>query len=231
MAKCIINLGCSPDKVKVQHLGINLQHIKFKPRYWQPGEPLKVLIAASFREKKGIPYAIEALMLLTKEVSVELTIIGDAGPSPKEQREKQNILGTIVRANFFNNVRLLGYQSHETLFHEAYQHHIFISPSVTASDGDTEGGAPVTLIEMAASGMPIVSTRHCDIPEIIQHGMTGLLADERDVKGLADQLNWLIEHTDKWNEMLVNARQHVESEYDLHKQGTKLRDWYKTITN
>lgn len=230
MAECIMNLGCSRQKVKVQHLGINLERIEFKPRFWQPSEPLKVLIAASFREKKGIPYAIEALAMLNKDLPIELTIIGDAAPNLKEQQEKANILNTVSHANFFGNVRFLGYQSHQTLFHEAYKHHIFLSPSITALDGDTEGGAPVTLIEMAASGMPIVSTKHCDIPEIIHHGLTGLLAEERDVEGLAEQIKWLIENPKKWLQILTNARQHIEREYDLHQQGVKLLDWYKLIT-
>ena len=45
-------------------------------------------------------------------------------------------------------------------------------------------GLPVTLMEMAASGMPVISTRHADIPELVEHQRTGLLADERDVDGL-----------------------------------------------
>ena len=65
------------------------------------------------------------------------------------------------------------------------KHDVFLAPSVTASNGDTEGGAPVAIIEMAASGMPIVSTRHCDIPSVVLDGVTGLLAAERDSEGLA----------------------------------------------
>jgi len=75
---------------------------------------------------------------------------------------------------------MLGFQPHAILFEEAYKNHIFLSPSVTALDGDTEGGAPVTIIEMAATGMPIISTKHCDIPEVIKDGVTGFLANERD---------------------------------------------------
>lgn len=229
MAKCIVALGCPAEKVKVQHLGVDVESIEFSPRQWQPGEPLKVLIAASFREKKGVPYAIEALGLLGKEVPVELTLIGDAGADLASQREKQNILDALERSGLAGNARLLGYQSHETLFREAYRHHIFLSPSVTASDGDTEGGAPVTLIEMAASGMPIVSTTHCDIPEIVQHGVTGLLAAERDVNGLVCHLKWFVEHPEKWHDILATGRRHVEQEYDLHAQGEKLVAWYKTL--
>lgn len=231
MANCIVALGCAAEKVKVQHLGIDLDHIEFCPRQWQPGQPLRVLIAASFREKKGIPYAIEALGLLRKDVKVELTIIGDAGKDHASRREKQNIHAALKHSGLVGDVRLLGYQPHEVLLREAYQHHVFLSPSVTALDGDTEGGAPVSLIEMAASGMPIVSTMHCDIPEVVKQGVTGKLTAERNVDGLVSSINWFIEHSDNWNNMLVRGRQHMAHEYSLHEQGKKLVDLYKTLVS
>lgn len=229
MAKCIISLGCPSEKVKVQHLGVDTASITFNPRQWVPGEPLKVLIAASFREKKGISFAVEALGLLHKEVAVELTIIGDASSDPAGQHEKKIILDALELSGLSENTRLLGYQSHEALFREAYLHHIFLSPSVTASDGDTEGGAPVALIEMAASGMPIISTTHCDIPEIIQHGITGLLAAERDIGGLVCRLKWFVENPEKWGGMLAAGRNHIETEYDLHMQSSRLVAHYNAL--
>jgi colanic acid/amylovoran biosynthesis glycosyltransferase len=231
MGRCIVALGCPPDKVRVNHLGVDIGSIEFRPREWCIGEPIRVLIAASFREKKGIPYALEALGILQKEVPIELTIIGDAGADPASQWEKKSILDALQRSGLAKNVRLLGYQSHEALFREAYQHHILISPSVVAADGDTEGGAPVTLIEMAASGMPIISSTHCDIPEIIQHGVSGLLAAERDVFDLARQLRWLVGHPEKWNGMALAGRLHVEMHYDQRIQGEKIAEYYKAILN
>ena len=59
MAKSIIDLGCPHNKVKVHHLGVAVNRILFKHRTWKKGQTLRVLIAATFREKKGIPYAIE----------------------------------------------------------------------------------------------------------------------------------------------------------------------------
>jgi len=94
-------------------------------------------------------------------------------------------------------VRMLGYQSYKMLFEEVYMHHIFLSPSVTAKDGDAEGGAPVTIIEMAASEIPIISTKHCDIPGVILDGKTGLLAEKRDVDGLYERLLWLVSNAEK----------------------------------
>ncbi|PYV40655.1 MAG: colanic acid biosynthesis glycosyltransferase WcaL [Acidobacteria bacterium] len=229
MAQCIMQLGCPAAKIRVQHLGVDLDRIEFRPRIWKDG-PLRVLIACSFREKKGIPYALHALGLLQKQLpALEITIIGDASRDPRSHPEKARILEGLRQHQLEDQTRLMGYQTHTVLFEEAYKHHIFISPSVTASDGDTEGGAPVTLIEMAATGMPIVSTTHCDIPSIILHGKTGLLAAERDVDGLLQHLRRYVEHPESWHEILISGRRHIESEYNVTKQAVKLRDIYLSL--
>ena len=228
MGRCIAELGCPAHKIKVQHLGIRIDEIEFAPRSWHKGDPFRVLIAASFREKKGIPYALEALAKIQHRVDLEITVIGDAGPEPRNQREKEKIL-SIIEKHGFKKIRLLGYQPQHVLMEEAYQHHIFLSPSVTASDGDTEGGAPVSLIEMSASGMMVVSTTHCDIPEVIVHKKTGLLAPERDAESLANHLIWLIEHPDQWEAMLQAGRQHVQTHYDAQTQGQQLANHYQDL--
>jgi colanic acid/amylovoran biosynthesis glycosyltransferase len=229
MKRCIIELGCPEDKVLVQHIGVRLDELNYQPREWDGQRPLRVLMAASFREKKGFPYGLEALGQMSKVIPLEVTIIGDSDKSKSSQREKQRILDTISRYHLTSKVKLLGYQPFSRLLEEAYQHHVFLSPSVTASDGDTEGGAPVSIIEMAATGMPIVSTIHCDIPEIIQHGHTGLLAEERDVVGLVKQLRWLVEHPDKWIQMTSRARQRIEMEYNADIQGKNLGKLYESL--
>ena len=231
MAKCVIALGCQEDKVRVHHLGVRVNEIAFKPRVWSSGEPLRVLIAASFREKKGIPYALEALGRIQHDVPLEITIIGDASTEARSQAEKQKILVTIEKYNLQSKVRLLGYQSHSVLFKEAYKHHVFLSPSVTASDGDTEGGAPVVLIEMAATGMPIVSTRHCDIPGVVEHGVTGLLSQERDVDGLTSELKWLVNHPEQWSHMAEAGRRRVQEKFNASTQGHRLAEIYLAVIN
>jgi len=226
MAECIRKLGCPREKIKVHHLGVDVDKILYLPRKWRKGDMLRVLIAASFREKKGIPYALEALGQLQKDVNLEITIIGDANATLRGQQEKQKILRIIQKYNSKLKVRMLGYQPYSILFQEAYKHHIFLSPSVTAKDGDTEGGAPVSIIEMAATGMPIVSTSHCDIPEVIKNSETGLLAEERNVKQLIHHLRWLIEHPKKWSEMLIAGRNRIEKEFDVRVQAAGLGEFY-----
>ena len=229
MAKCIKKLGCPPDKVKVQHLGVEVDRILYRPRRWQHGVPLLVLIAATFREKKGIPYALEALAELQHIVSLDITIIGDSTPEPRSQNEKQKIHTILENSSLKAKTKLLGYQPYSIFLEEAYKNHIFISPSVTAADGDTEGGAPVSLIEMMATGMPVVSTIHCDIPDVVQYGMDDWLVAERDVDALVNKLRWLIRNPQKWHSMLDKGRRHVENQYDAKKQGVRLNRMYKGV--
>lgn len=233
MSQCIIKMGCPENKVKVHHLGVSVDTILFQPRQWDYSQPLRVLIAASFVEKKGIPYALEALAILQQQNSIplQITLIGDARQEKRQQQEKQKIMQTIERYNLQSNIKLMGYQPYSIFLEEAYQHHIFLSPSVTSSDGDTEGGAPVSIIEMVASGMPIISTRHCDIPEVIQDGKTGLLADERDTDGLVKNLQWLVDHPQKWAEMLQAGRKYIEEEYNVKTQGQRLAELYQSLVN
>jgi colanic acid/amylovoran biosynthesis glycosyltransferase len=218
MAKQLIIQGCPKEKIHVHHLGISIDTIPYKPRQLRAGEPLRILLAASFTEKKGIPYALEALAQLQQDTSLEITIIGDAGPQQQSKNEKKRILDIINHSGLKDKTRLLGYQPYSVLFDEAYNHHIFISPSVTASTGDTEGGAPVTLIEMMATGMPVVSTNHCDIPEVVQYGIENWLVDERDVSGLVKRLRWLLENPN-------------ELEFDAAQQGGRLAKIYQDVLN
>lgn len=229
MANRLIQLGCSSEKVKVHHLGVEVGAIEYKPRIWKTGTPLKVLIAATFREKKGIPYALEALGELKGYVPLEITVIGDSTQEDRSRKEKQRIMEIIEKYSLSSTTRLLGFKPFSILFEEAYKHHVFLSPSVTASDGDTEGGAPVSIIEMIATGMPVVSTLHCDIPEVVQYGMKDWLVKERDVAGLVNRLKWLVDHPEGWKKFLTVGRKHIELEFNVIEQGKRLLNYYREV--
>ena len=227
----LIKLGCPREKVQVQHLGVDLQKIRFRTRFWQPDEPLKVLLAGSFVEKKGLPYAFQALGRIKNKATLEITVIGDDNGQERSKQEKAAILDSIADSGLVSQTRLLGYQPYSVLLKEAEKNHLFLSPSVTAKDGDAEGGAPVSIIEMAASGMPVVSSFHCDIPEVLEDGRTGLLAKERDVDELESKLTWLIDNPGKWPEMGTAARKHIELEFDSIIQSERLGAQYRSLVN
>jgi colanic acid/amylovoran biosynthesis glycosyltransferase len=227
MTQSVVELGCPESKIRINRLGIETERIPYQPRQWKPGAPLRVLIAASFVEKKGIPYALHALAKIKGEVPLEVTVIGDSRPDLQSRSEKQRILDAISTGGLGKCVRLLGFQSHQGMLKEAYRNHVFLSPSVTAGDGDTEGGTVLAIIEMVATGLPIVSSRHCDIPTIIEHGRTGFLAEEKDVDGLTESLRWLIKHPDQWQALTDAARQHVDQKFNAAVQGVELASLYR----
>lgn len=229
MAGCVAALGLDPAKIRIFRLGIDLARIPFVPRKNVSGGTKRFLIAGSFREKKGIPYALEALGLFVKRYpNVEITLIGDSAASEREMRERQRILETVERSGLRAQTRFLGFQPHDALIREYYRHDIFISPSVTASDGDTEGGAPVTLIEAAASGMPVVSTQHCDIPFVLSENNNCFLAPERDPVALAHAIEQLI-NVEDWGSLVSANRQLIERELHVGCQARKLAGIYMDL--
>jgi colanic acid/amylovoran biosynthesis glycosyltransferase len=227
MAQRIRELGCPEEKLRVHHLGVAVDRIDYRPRTWQPGEPLRVLLAATFHEKKGIPFALRALGELNREAPVWITLIGDENKNSGVRSDKANILRAIEECGLQSVTRMMGYQPHRVLLREAYANHVYLAPSITAGDGDTEGGAPVALIEMMASGMPVVASRHCDIPNIVIDQRTGLLAEERDVDGLLRSLKWLLANPQQWATLTAAGRKHVESEFDSRVQGRRLAAIYR----
>lgn len=223
MKKCLIELGCPEDKVVVNHIGVDLRKLPFRPRRLNPGEKVKVLIAASFKEKKGIPYAIQAFAkVLANYPNMELRIIGD-GPMRNE------IIELIANLGIENHVKLLGYQPYQIYRSELLKCHLFMLPSVTAMNGDTEGGSPVAITEAQATGMPVLSTYHADIPEVVIDGETGLLSQERDIDGLAKNLEYLVSHPELWETMGKRAREHVERKFNLRKQISRLEEIYSQL--
>ena len=232
MKKCLIELGCSQDKILVQHLGVDTDKIKFQPRKLRDEGEIRILISAHFREKKGIPYAVEAFAKVSQahpELNLKLTIIGDSAGAPREEEEKSRIFNIIQKYNLGEQINLLGYQRYPVFIKELYNHHLFLQPSVQSSDGDTEGGAPVSIIEASASGMPVLATRHCDIPEVVIDNESGYLVPERNVDALAEKLEFLVLNPPVWEKMGQKGREHIEENYNVKKQVERLEEIYDSV--
>jgi colanic acid/amylovoran biosynthesis glycosyltransferase len=231
MKKVLVELGCAESKVIVQRLGVDLEKIPFIPRRRESNRKIKILMASTFRDKKGITYGLEAFSRIASSYrNVELTLIGDAGRSEREVAYKKEIMRVINDRHLHDKINNLGFLAYPEFIEESKKHDIFLAPSMRGADGETEGGAPVTLIEMSAFGMPIVSTLHCDIPEVILDGQSGYLVPEKDTDALSDRLEYLVTHPENWEEMGQVGRQHIEQEYDAKKQAQKLEKIYTGLT-
>lgn len=221
MRNLLIQLGCDPEKIFIHHLGVDLENIPFKQGDFNP-KIFKILIAATFKEKKGLEYAIEAIAEARKillDIDIRVRVIGD-GPLNQKLRGLSEILG------LSDLIEWSGYQDHEQFIDALYQADVFLSPSVTASDGDTEGGAPVAIIEASASGLPVLSTQHADIPEVVINGVSGILVPERDTSSLASAIVFLAHNPEIRYEYGLAGHRHVSKNYDATIQGKKLEMIY-----
>src|SRR5262249_25224225 len=113
--------------------------------------------------------------------AARMTIVGE-GPDEADAR------ALIARLGGANAVEFVGSKPHAELIRMLAGATVLIHPSVTAVDGDSEGGAPTILLEAQAIGTPIVSTRHADIPHVAPEGAGVRLCDEHDVAALGDAL-------------------------------------------
>ena len=108
---------------------------------------------------------------------------------------------------------------------------IFLAPSVKSKSGDEEG-TPVAIMEALASGIPVVSTCHSGIPELVMHGKTGLLANECDSDDLANKIREIILNPLKSKKMVLKGRKHIEQNYDINILNNKLIDtYYRVLKN
>jgi glycosyltransferase involved in cell wall biosynthesis len=105
---------------------------------------------------------------------------------------------------------------------ELRQARCFVQHSVVAPDGATEG-TPVSILEAGASGLPVISTRHAGIPDVVLEGETGFLVQERDVSGMAERMLQLAVNPALAGKMGGMARIRIEAEFSMPKRIGNLR--------
>jgi colanic acid/amylovoran biosynthesis glycosyltransferase len=213
-------LGCPPGRTEVLHSGIDLAQFAFQPRRASADGVVRIVTIARLVEMKGVQYGIEAVSALRRRgYRVRYEIAGD-GPLRTELTQLVDSLGER------SNIHLLGWRSHEQLNGLLAGAHIMLAPSVTAANGETEG-IPNAVKEAMAMGLPIVATRHGGTPELVDDGVSGLLADERDSVGLSERLAYLCDHPEQWPAMGEAGRRKVQAEFDMEALNDRLVALYR----
>jgi glycosyltransferase involved in cell wall biosynthesis len=91
----------------------------------------------------------------------------------------------------------------------------FVQHSLRTTDGDSEG-TPVALLEAGACGLPVVSTRHAGIKDVVCEGETGFLVDEGDIDSMAEYMIRLAENPGLAAGLGRRFRQHVVANFSLN---------------
>lgn len=200
-------MGCPREKIAVSRMGVDMT--RFSPRPVKaPATPLEIISVARLTEKKGLHVAIEACRQLKEQgVAFRYRILG-IGPWERRLRT------LIEQYQLEDVVEMPGFKpSHEVkaILDDA---DVFLLPSVTGADGDMEG-IPVALMEAMAVGIPVVSTLHSGIPELVEADKSGWLVPENDARALAQRLAAFSQlDTDELAPVIKRAREKVEHDFN-----------------
>jgi glycosyltransferase involved in cell wall biosynthesis len=167
-------LGVPEEKIAYTPCGPNAAFLEIQPDY----NARTIISIGRFTPKKSHDITIKAFAIAAaKYPDLRLRIGGD-GPMLEGCKELARAL------NIADKVEFAGPISHETVQNWFSNALAFALHSVIAPDGDREG-TPVVILEASAAGLPVISTRHAGIPDIIVEGETGILVDEHDLDGFA----------------------------------------------
>ena len=218
MARHLASVGCPSEKIRVVPIGIDISDFDFAVN--RRSKPFVVLQAGRFVEKKGIDVSLKAFAAARAEIGPsELWLVGDGELRP-ELEALAAALGLVGAVRFFGMV------SHDRYRSIARRAHAFIQPSRTAADGDTEGGAPTVLLEAQALGLPVVATRHADIPWVVPD--PELLQKEEDVDGLAERLVEIASLSDgEYGTRARRGRDFIEARHDARRIAAAIADVYR----
>jgi colanic acid/amylovoran/stewartan biosynthesis glycosyltransferase WcaL/AmsK/CpsK len=218
----LMTLGCAERKIIVHRSGVHIGKSHLSRTRPKTDGKVRLLTVARLVEKKGIQYGIRSIAKLLKNYPhIEYRIAGDG-------YLKNTLQLLIEELKLTNHVKLLGWQRQEQIRALLQEADILLAPSVTSQNGDREG-IPGAIVEALACGLPILSTRHSGIPEVVQDGESGFLVPERDTDALAEKLAYLIEHPERWPEMGRQGRKYVEEHYDIDRLNDRLVEIYQEL--
>jgi len=219
LAAALTDVGCAPEKIRVQRTGIPLAEITYRERHWPTNGRWQLLQAGRLIAKKGIATSLHAFAEFTKHYpAATFTIAGD-GPLRGDLQilaQKLGIGGHVTFTGFLSQAEL------RDLF---YRSHIFLHPSETAADGNQEG-VPNAMLEAMASGLPAFATTHGGIPEAIKHGISGMLVAERDSNALAKALLEAAANSTSLTDLAKRGAESVAENFEQGAQVRRLEDLY-----
>jgi glycosyltransferase involved in cell wall biosynthesis len=175
MAQRLISLGAPQEKVHYNPYGVDCE--KFGGAQPESAPPV-FLTVGRFTDKKAPQLTLRAFAKVQSLCrDAKLRMVGD-GPKFEECRQLAASLGVE------NAVTFLGSLDHLAVMEEMRTVRCFVQHSIEAESGDSEG-TPVAILEASATGLPVVSTRHAGIPDVVLEGETGFLVNERDLEQMS----------------------------------------------
>lgn len=206
MLNDLIAMGCPKEKLIYNPCAPQDIFSTVAPKFSKP----QFLAVGRFTEKKGPMYSIKAFKKVVEHHSEAELMMAGTG-------ELLESCKTLVRdLDLQHRVRFLDIVTHQELLDYMKDALAFLQHSVTAQSGDKEG-TPVAVLEASLAGLPVISTYHAGIPDVIVHEKTGLLVKEGDVDAMSKYMFKLLENPDFAKTLGQNGRKRIQEHFTLEK--------------
>lgn len=186
---------CDPahwDKIHVARLGVDLQEFSPVDRP-STNAPLQIVCVGRLVPAKGQHILLNAFArLISQNHSIHLTFVGD-GP------DRLSLEQSVASLDLSGHVTFRGALNHDQTREQLMQADIFTLASFAE-------GVPVALMEAMAMGIPVISTYIAGIPELIRHGIDGMLVPPSSVEALAAVIESLVLDRDLRQKLSLSAR-------------------------
>lgn len=194
--------------------GLPGRRIRIVPNFLEPdpgpGTDIRkgIVFAGRLAPEKGIAVLLDA----ASRVPGVVRIIG-SGP----------LSSAVETAASAGDVAYLGSIAHASVIEELKRSIALILPSVWFE------GFPLVVLEAFASGTPVIASKIGSLAELIDDGVTGLLARPNDAGDLATKIRWASDHPDEMRRQGLNARQRYATEYRGANHLAALADAYQSV--
>lgn len=187
---------------KLIYVPLGIDAADFVPGYRTPSSPPQILSVGRLAPEKGQALLLDAIAGLRKEgYPVHLRLVGD-GPDRAwlgSRAEELGISSSVEFAGWVDQARLMALYAETDLF-------------VLSSLAE---GVPMVLIEAMAMQIPCVAPHLAGIPELIEHGVDGMLFIVGDVGDLKKKIHHLLESLDLSAQIGKQARARVLRDYEM----------------
>ena len=199
--KLVVEFGFDVRKVFVLPYGVVKEKIHVKN---YTSNRFRLLFVGRLVPKKQPLALIHMMNILVnfKKKDVQLDMVGE-GPMFESVKSK------IIEFKLESNITLHGSLSHECVLSIMNEANLYVQHSVTDFLGDQEG-LPNSILEALSKGIPVLSTLHSGIPDIIKQGLNGILVQEFDYKSMAQKVSRIMENPDLYNSLVQAAVKNSE---------------------
>lgn len=213
MAQALKRINCPAQKIILNHYGVNEFFFSVKPMY----ESDIFVAMGRFVEKKGPEFAIRAFAIVAGQFPLARLYMAGDGPL------LESCKNLVAELSLSRSVFFPGIIKHDMVPAFFQKSIAFVQHSIVAESGDSEG-TPVAIIEASAAGLPVISTFHAGIPDVIIDGVTGILVPEKDIDKMADAMGLILSNKVLARRMGVAGRERILSHFTMGQYISVLRD-------